>query len=82
MNKQRKTSINIAISILKQLMEGKRIEIGDETIAASDDGRIGYVWELHKEEAVIGDLTIRELAELVEKYEIIPIPEVKNAKKL
>ena len=76
MNKQRKTSINIAISILKQLMEGKRIEIGDETVAASDDGRVGYVWELHKEEMVIGDLTIRELAELVEKYEIIPIPEV------
>ena len=59
-------------------MEGKRIEIGDEIVAASDDGCIGYVWELHKEEAVIGDLTIRELAELVEKYEIIPIPEVKK----
>ena len=77
MNKERKTSINVAISILKQLLEGKHLKIGDETVAASDDGRVGYVWELHKEEMVIGDLTIRELAELVEKYEIIPIPEVR-----
>ena len=76
MNSQRKTSINIAISILKRLIEGKRIEIGDETVAASDDGCLGYVWELHNEEMVIGNLTIRELAELVEKYEIVPIPEV------
>ena len=76
MNKERKTSINIAISILKQLMEGKHLKVGDETIAISNDGCVGYVLSLHGG-IVTDDLTIRELPELVEKYEIIPIPEVR-----
>ena len=81
MNKQRKTSINVAISIFRQLMEGKHLGVGDETIAMSDEGHVGYLTSLHGG-TVANDLTIRELAELVEKYEIIPIPEVKNVKKL
>lgn len=75
MNKQRKTSMNIAIAILRDLMEGKHLKVGDETIMMSNDGCVGYVLSLHGG-IVTDDLTIRELAELVEKYEIIPIPEV------
>ena len=75
MNKERKTSINIAISILRQLMEGKHLKVGDQTIMMSNDGCVGYVLSLYGG-IVTDDLTIRELAELVEKYEIIPIPEV------
>lgn len=43
----------------------------------SNDGCVGYVLSLHGG-IVTDDLTIKELAELVEKYEIIPIPEVKE----
>lgn len=77
MNKQRKTSLNIALSIFKRLMEGKHLKIGDETVAMSDEGHVGYVLK-HDDGRVTDDLTIRELADLVEKYEIIPIPEVKK----
>jgi len=77
MNKERKTSINIAISILKDLMEGKHITIGNDIIAMSDEGHVGYMWKKQKEDMVTDDLTIRKLAELVEKYEIIPIPDVR-----
>ena len=75
MNTQRKTSINIAISIIRDLMEGKHLKVGDQTIMMSNDGCVGYVLSLHGG-IVTDDLTIRELAELVEEYEIIPIPEV------
>lgn len=78
MNKERKASINIAMVIIKQLMEGKHLKVGDETLAMSNDGYVGYVIDLHGGIVVTDDLTIRELAMLVEKYEIIPIPEVKK----
>ena len=75
MNKQRKTSMYIAISILKQLMEGKHLKVGDQMLAMANDGCVGYLLDSFGG-VVANDLTIRELAELVEKYEIIPIPEV------
>ncbi|MCK4526231.1 hypothetical protein KAW18_02570 [candidate division WOR-3 bacterium] len=75
MNTQRKTSINIALTIIKDLMNGKHLKVGDQTIVMSNDGCVGYVLSLHGG-VVANDITIRELAELVEKYEIIPIPEV------
>lgn len=56
-------------------MEGKHLKVGDQTIMMSNDGCVGYVLSLHGG-IVTDDLTIRELAELVEEYEIIPIPEV------
>lgn len=77
MNSQRKTSINIALSIIKDLMEGKHLEVGDQTLAMSNDGCVGYMLSLHGG-IVTGDMTIKELAELVEKYEIISIPEVRK----
>lgn len=77
MNTKRKTSINIAISILKDLMKGRHLKVGDQTIMMSNDGYVGYVLSLHGG-IVANDLTIHELAELVEKYEIIPIPEVRK----
>ena len=77
MNTQRKTSINIAISILRSLMNGKHLKVGDQTIMMSNDGCVGYVLDLHGG-IVANDLTIRELAELVEEYELIPIPEVRK----
>lgn len=72
MNKQRKTSINIALSILKQLMEGKHLKVGNQMIMMSNDGCVGYVLDIYGG-IVAEDLTIRELAELVEEYEIISI---------
>ena len=77
MSTKRETSINIALTILRQLMEGKHLKVGDQTLAMANDGCVGYVLDLHGG-VVANDLTIRELAELVEKYEIIPIPEVKK----
>jgi hypothetical protein len=77
MNTQRKTSINITLSIIRSLMNGKHLKVGDQTIMMSNDGCVGYVLSLHGG-IVTDDLTIRELTELVEEHEIIPIPEVRK----
>ena len=76
MNEKRETSINIAISILRQLMKGKHLQVGDKTIMMSNDGCVGYVLSFHGG-IIANDLSIREIAELVEKYDIVPIPDLK-----
>ena len=77
MNTKRETSINIAITILRQLMKGRHLTVGDDVVAMSDNGHVGYILGYDKNQ-ITGDLTIRELAMLVEKYGIIPIPEVRK----
>jgi len=63
----------IAIRLLKSLAKGITLKIGDEVIAMGEDGRVGCVREKKGTMIVIGDITIREFIELVEKHEVLPI---------
>ncbi|MCK4526315.1 hypothetical protein KAW18_02990 [candidate division WOR-3 bacterium] len=74
MNESRRTSIYVVISIIRDLVNGKRIKVGDNIIAMDDEGHIGYLLRNSKGETIAGDISIKDFVELVEEYEIIPIP--------
>jgi len=78
MDEDRETSIHIVISIILSLLRGKQIRMGDDIIAMSEEGHIGYVFKKGNEDVIVQDLTIRQLADLVELYEVIPIPDVER----
>ena len=63
----------VAIRLLKSLVKGITLKIGDEVIAMGEDGRVGCLREKGETMIVIGDITIREFIELVEKHEVLPI---------
>ena len=63
----------IAIRLLKSLAKGMTLQIGDEVIAMDEDGRVGCVREKKGTMILIGDITIREFIELVEKHEVFPV---------
>ena len=65
----------VAIHLLKSLVKGMTLKIGDEVIAMGEDGRVGCIREKGGTQIVIGDITIREFIELVEKHEVMPIME-------
>ena len=65
----------VAIRLLKSLVKGMTLKIGDEVIAMSEDGRVGCIQEKGGTQIVIGDITISEFLELVEKHEVMPIME-------
>jgi len=65
----------VAIRLLKSLVKGMTLKIGDEVIAMAEDGRVGCIREKEGTQTVIGDMTIREFIELVEKHEVMPITE-------
>lgn len=69
----------IAIRLLRSLAKGLTLKIGDEVIAMGEDGRVDCLREKGREMVVIGDITIREFFELVEKHEVFPV--VKEASK-
>ena len=75
MKDSRDTSIHLVIALISDLLSGKRLRIGDDIIAMSDEGHIGYVFTKNeKEETINGDMSVKYLAELVEEYEVITIP--------
>ena len=71
-------SLQLVISIIQELANGKRIKVGDDTIAMSEEGHIGYVLQKDGEETIAGDISIRNFAKMVEEHEIIPIFDVKK----
>jgi len=73
MSEKTKISKMVAIRLLKTLAKGIHLKIGDEAIAMGEDGRVGCLREKKGTMIVIGDITIREFFELVEKHEVLPI---------
>ena len=75
MKDSRDTSIHLVIALISDLLSGKRLHIGDDTIGMSDEGHIGYVFTKNGiEETIAGDMSVKHLAELVEEYDVITIP--------
>ena len=75
MKKSRDTSIHLVIALILKLLRGKRLRLGDDIIGMSEEGHIGYVLENDKGERVAGDISVKCLAELVERHEVIIIPD-------
>ena len=74
MNEKRKASIYVVISILRDLMKGKQIKVGNNIIAMDDEGHVGYLLQNSKGETIAGDISVKDFAKMVEDYEVIPIP--------
>ena len=75
MKDSRDTSIHLVIALIFDLLDGKRLRLGDDIIGMSDEGHIGYVLQNDKGETIAGDITVKHLAELVEEHEVIQIPQ-------
>ena len=78
MSEKIKTDKMVAIRLLKTLAKGLTLKIGNEAIAMGEDGRVGCLREKKGTMIVIGDITIREFFELVEKHEVLPIVKEAN----
>ena len=76
MKKSRDTSIHLVIALIFDLLNGTHLRLGDDIIAMSEEGHIGYVLQNDKGERIAGDISVKGLAELVERHEVIKIPPI------